>query len=127
MRDASGRVRAAALVAVALRHTRQLRDAVRERLDDMDEDAEVRAAAASALGAVCDVSSADRLTELARGLGVAGSSEEEQQVALGALVGLAALQPLDLRGRLAPLLAPSAPPSLRAAAEKALAARGACR
>jgi hypothetical protein len=127
MRDASARVRAAALVAVALRHTASLREAVRERLDDRDEDAEVRAAAAAALGAVCDASAVARLTELARGLGVVGTTEEEQQVALGALVGLAALQPPELRARLAPLLAPSAPPYVRVAAQKALAAHGACR
>ncbi|MGD0528869.1 MAG: HEAT repeat domain-containing protein, partial [Polyangiaceae bacterium] len=77
MKDASGRVRAAAIVAVALRHTAALHGVVRERLDDLDEDAEVRAAAASALGALCDASSLDRLTELARRLGVPGAEEDE--------------------------------------------------
>jgi hypothetical protein len=127
MRDPSARVRTAALVAVALRHTASLRAAVRDRLDDRDEEPEVRAAAAGALGAVCDTSSIDRLTELVRGLGVAGATEDDQQIALGALVGLAALHPADLRARLAPLLAGSVPPYVRVAAERALAARGVCR
>jgi hypothetical protein len=126
MRDAAGRVRAAAIIAVALRHTGSLRGAVRDRLDDLDEDAEVRAAAASALGALCDASSVDRLTELARRLGVPGAGEDEQPIAVGALVGLAALKPGDLRARLAPLLAKTAPPYVRAAAEKALEAPGVC-
>jgi HEAT repeat protein len=126
MRDAAGRVRAAAIVAVALRHTGALRGPVRERLDDLDEDAEVRAAAATALGALCDASSVDRLTEFARRLGVPGAGEDEQPVAVGALVGLAALKPGDLRARLAPLLSRTAPPYVRAAAEKALEARGVC-
>jgi HEAT repeat protein len=127
MRDTAGRVRAAAIVAVALRHTAALHGAVRERLDDLDEDAEVRAAAASALGLLCDGSSLDRLTELARRLGAPGAEEDEQPIAVGALVGLAALQPPDLRARLAPLLARTTAPYVRTAAEKALAARGVCR
>jgi len=127
IRDGSARVRTAALVAVALRHSGSLRAAVRDRLDDRNEEAEVRASAAAALGAVCDTSSLDRLTELARGLGAPGTAEDEQQIALGALVGLAAMHPRDLRDRLAPLLAKTAPPTVRVAAEKALAARGVCR
>ncbi|MGH7293337.1 MAG: HEAT repeat domain-containing protein, partial [Polyangiaceae bacterium] len=126
MNDPAVRVRALALHAVALRHTRALHGAVRERLDDAREDVEVRAAAAAAAGALCDDSSADRLTELARRL-AAPSSEEDQQVAFGALLGLAALHPVDLHERLAPLLARNAPPSVRTAAQNALSARGMCR
>lgn len=126
LRDSSVRVRAVALHAVALRHTRDLHEAVRERLDDPDEEPEVRAAAAAALGAVCDGSSVDRLTELASTLGVPGTAEDDQQIALGALVGLAAIHPADLRGRLSRLLGTSSPPYVRAAAAKALAAPGVC-
>jgi hypothetical protein len=75
---------------------------------------------------VCDVSSIDRLTELARQLGVPGTPEEEQQIAGAALLALAALHPADLGDRIAPLLSPKAPPDVRAAAEKAMAARGMC-
>jgi HEAT repeat protein len=127
LHDRSVGVRGAALVALARHRAGALYASIRERLEDKDEDADVRAAAAGALGAVCDMGSADHLTQLARMLGVPGTGEDVQQVALGALVGLAALQPRDLRDRLAPLLAPTAPPHARAAAEQALSARGTCR
>lgn len=127
LRDVSVSIRGSAVVALGLRRAGASHGAIRERLDDKDENTEVRAAAAHALGAVCDARSTDRLTELARELGEPGMGEEEQKVALGALVGLAALQPPDLRNRLAPLLAPAAPPHVRAAAEQALSAHGACR
>jgi hypothetical protein len=126
IKDDSAHVRLAAVLATGLRRATALKDAVRERLDDVAEDAEVRASAARTLGAVCDTSSVDRLTSLAHGVGVAGTSEEEQQICVGALVGLAALHPPDLRERLAPLLSPKAPAQVRAAAEQALTARGAC-
>jgi HEAT repeat protein len=126
LHDAAARVRGASLVALALRRAGSARKAIRERLDDENEDDDVRAIAARALGALCDLSSADRLTELARKLGVPGTSDEEQQIALGALVGLAAMQPPDLRDRLAPLLRKEAPPQVRHAAEQAIAAHGTC-
>jgi hypothetical protein len=129
LHDRGVSVRGAALVALARHRARAWHAAIRERLDDAEEDGEVRGVAARALGAVCDESSVSRLTELVRKLGVPGTSDDEQQLALGALVGLAALGPHDLRDRLAPLLAPTAPPHVRAAAGEALAgaARGACK
>ena len=48
-------------------------------------------------------------------------------VAVAALEGLAAMQPADLRDRLAPLMAETVPPTARAAAHRALEAHGACR
>jgi hypothetical protein len=66
------------------------------------------------------------LTELALPLGVPGETEEVQLVALGALQGLAALQPGDLRTRIASLLRAPARPDVQKAALKALALRGAC-
>jgi HEAT repeat protein len=127
LHDRAVSVRGGAIVALARHRARSWHRAIRERLDDAEEDGEVRGAAARALGAVCDESSVSRLTELARKLGVPGTSEDEQQLALGALVGLAALKPRDLRERLAPLLAQDAPPHVRAAAGEALASRGACK
>jgi len=127
LKDGSSRVRGAAVVALGRRRASQLHEAVRERLDDPGEDADVRASAARVLGALCDASSADRLTEYARKLGVPGSPEDEQQVALAALEGLAALQPSDLAGRLAPLRSATALPSVSNAADRALQARGLCR
>jgi hypothetical protein len=125
--DSSARVRGAAVVALARRRAASWHDAIRKRLDDPNEETEVRAAAAGALGAMCDGSSADRLTELARGLLTQPGDEDAQQLGLGALVGLAALQPKDLGSRIAPLLAQSAPANVRVAAQRAMAARSACR
>jgi hypothetical protein len=127
LRDPAGPVRGGAVVALARHRAVVWRDAIRGRLDDLLEDADVRALAASALGAVCDAGSVDRLTSLARALALPAASQDDQAVALGALAGLAGLQPRDLRERLAPLLTASAPPSVRAAAEETLATRGACR
>ncbi len=126
LHDDAARVRGASLLALALRRAGSARKAIRERLDEENEDGDVRAMAARALGGVCDASSVDRLTELARKLGVPGTSEDDQQIAVGALVGLAAMQPPDLRARLAPLLKNEAPPQVRHAAEQALAAHGTC-
>jgi HEAT repeat protein len=127
LKDASPRVRGAALVAIGRRRVATLHQQVRERLDDPGEDPDVRAAAARVLGALCDATSADRLTEYARKLGVAGSGEDEQAVALAALEGLAAMQPPDLAARIAPLRAETSPPSVSNAADRALKAHGVCR
>jgi HEAT repeat protein len=117
----------AAVFALAKRRAVPWRATIRERLDDTGEDLEVRNAAARALGALCDSDATDRLTELARALGSPATDEDAQQLGFSALVGLAALQPADLRGRLAPLLAPAAPPYARAAAQQALAAHAMCK
>ena len=126
LRDPSVRVRADAVLALARRHAASWRAAIRERLDDEYEDVEVRSAAAHALGALCDSDSRDRLTQWALVLVVPDASEERQQIAASALAALATMNPPDLRARLAPLRLPAAPPSVRAAAEQALAARGKC-
>ncbi len=118
-------VRGSVLVALARRHATRWHQAIRDRLDDDAEDIHLRAAAASALGAICDVSSTDRLTDLAHGL-ASGGSREDAPVGLGALIGLAGLHPRDLQQRVAPLLAQSAPAWARAAAQRALSARGVC-
>jgi HEAT repeat protein len=124
--DTSVRVRGTAIIALGMRRAGAWSKAMRARLDDEKEDADVRAAAARSLGAVCDASSADRLTELARGLAAFGTSEDEQEIDQAALEGLAALGPADLAKRLAPLLGPKAPPALREAASTALVARSLC-
>jgi hypothetical protein len=124
--DGSARVRGAVVLALAKRRAVSARGAVRRRLDDTTEEVEVRAAAATALGVLCDNGSVDRLVELARELSVPGADQDTQTIGLGAIMGLAAFQPRDLRGRLAPLLGPQAPPYVRAAAQQALAARAMC-
>jgi HEAT repeat protein len=124
--DGSARVRGAVVLALARRRAVSARGAVRRRLDDTTEEVEVRAAAATALGVLCDNGSVDRLVELARELSVPGADQDTQTIGLGAIMGLAAFQPRDLRGRLAPLLGPPAPPYVRVAAQQALAARAMC-
>ena len=126
LRDGSVGVRGVAVVGLARHRAGAHKAEIRALVDNADEDTDVRAAAAQALGAVCDFGSADRLTELARMLAEPSAGEEQQAVAVGALVGLAALQPSDLKSRVAPLLAPSSPAHVRAAAAQALAARSTC-
>ena len=125
--DRSARVRIAAIHALASRRAVALRDRVRQRLDDPAEDVPVRVAAAEALGALCDADSADRLGKLVLALVGVGGDADTEELALAALGGLAALHPTDLRARLAPLLAPSAAPPVRAAAERALGRPSGCR
>lgn len=127
LRDPSPRVRRSIVVALASRHAVAWRDAIRDLLADKDEDNDVRASAATALGALCDVDSTGRLTDLIRGLSVSGNDSNAEQLGLGALLGLSALHPPDLAARLAPLLANSSPPGVRAAAQQALLAKPLCR
>jgi HEAT repeat protein len=124
--DGSSDVRAAVVAALGTRRVTESRQALRERLDDKGEDTDVRAAAAQALGAVCDARSVDRLTEWAREIGEREASDEDRRIAGGALEGLATLHPKDLKARLAPLLAATAPAEARKAAEGALQAVGSC-
>jgi hypothetical protein len=127
LHDPSLNVRGGAIVALARRRAIAWRSTIRDRLDDTGEDLEIRGAAARALGALCDSDSADRLSELARALGSTATDQDAQQLGFAALVGLAALHPPDLQSRVASLLAPGAPPYARAAAQRALAARGMCK
>jgi HEAT repeat protein len=127
LRDASARIRGAAALGLGRRRATSWRDGLRSRLHDSDEDAEVRSAAASALGGVCDGESVGMLADLAGALAEPGLEEDAQQIGFGALVGLAALKPPDLKKRLAPLLKPGSPPRVRMAAEMALAARATCK
>jgi HEAT repeat protein len=124
--DGSPDVRAAVIAALGQRRVTASRQALRERLDDKDEDTDVRAAAAQALGAVCDAQSIDRLTEWAREIGVRETSDEDRRIASGAVAGLSALHPKDLKARLAPLLAAGAPAEARKAAEQVLRGTGSC-
>jgi HEAT repeat protein len=127
LHDAAVRIRVAAALGLGRRRATAWRTSLRDRVRDPDEDAEVRATAATALGSVCDGESVGVLAELASRLADPSIEGDAAQVGFGALVGLAALQPRDLKDRLAPLLKPSAPPRVRSAAEKVLSARGVCK
>lgn len=125
--DASARVRASAFGALGAHAARAHRDLAIERLDDRDEDGEVRVAAAKALGAMCDPGALDALTRAARAAASPLVTGEDLAVGAASLRALAALHPSDLRARLGPLLSAEGRAETRRAAEAALAERGACR
>lgn len=126
LEDASPRVRAAAAEALGLRHASAWAKALRKRVEAVDEDIDVRLAATMALGRLCDASSLDLLTTLARAA-VAPPSDTDTQLGAAAIGALAAIHPADLAARLAPLMQSSAPRYVNQAARAALSGRGACR
>ena len=127
LKDPSPRIRGGAVLALGKHRAASWRDRVREVLADANEEVDVRAEAAWALGAMCDVGSEDRLTRMARNLANPDVTDEARQMGLAALIALAAVKPADLGDRLSPLMAKEAPGEVRRAAEKAMAARGTCR
>lgn len=126
LEDASPRVRVASLVALGKQRAVAHVGKVRGRLDDVREDADVRAAAAQALGAMCDRSAVDRLTKLAM-LAKSPIDEADDRVGIASIEALGTLHPADLDRRLAPLRAKDARLPVRHAADRALASPGACR
>ena len=126
IRDRSRHVRAPALLALGERHVSEASKPARKRLADDDEDTNVRIAAAVAIGKLCDSSSLDMLTRIARRMADPNDLSEERDVAPAAVAALGRIHPGDLQSRLAPLLKKGAPPVARAAARAALAADGTC-
>lgn len=124
-KDPLPRVRRVAVRALGLRGATSAIALVRARAADAKEDIDVRAEALSALGSLCDAGSLASLTEQAQ-KAAAPFSEVDRKLGAGAIDALAALHPPDLRDRLAPLLAPNAPPEARQLAQRALAAPAAC-
>jgi hypothetical protein len=96
-KDEARSVRIAALAALAHRNARSQIVAVRARAFDEEESVEVRREAVAALGALCDVASADALFELAKRT---GESDAARTLALTAIVALGAIHPPDLAARL---------------------------
>lgn len=124
--DTSYRVRAPVVAALGKRNARRYAPAVRARLADDKEVAEVRGSAALALGLMCDTASLDELTEHAQKLSNPMLSPERRAIGTVALGALARIRPPDLRDRLSPLLGKDVYPLARRAAEAALSARGGC-
>ncbi|MBS2012352.1 MAG: HEAT repeat domain-containing protein [Deltaproteobacteria bacterium] len=124
--DASPRVRVAALAAFGNHRAVRQAEKIRERLDDVKEDPDVRAAAARTLGALCVQNASDRLTKLAL-LSRAPVDEADERVGMAAIEALGALHPTDLEQRLAPLRAKEVRMPVRRAAERALHEPSACR
>jgi vesicle coat complex subunit len=86
---------------------------------ELDADPYVQAAAAAALGQLCDSSSADALTEQAKKLLVFGPTERDGIVGTASLVALGRLHPKDLDARLAPFFQPDVPRFVQGAARSA--------
>jgi hypothetical protein len=123
LEDRHPKVRATALAG--LRSGAHVR-AVRARLDDTQEDADVRAAAARTLGAMCARDATDRLTKLAL-LSRSPLDDADERIGMAAIEALSALKPGDLGQRLRPLLAKDVRAPVRRAVERALAEPGSCR
>jgi hypothetical protein len=86
----------------------------------------VRAAAAQAIGALCDNSSVSALTGYAQKLADPMADANEHLVGAASLLALSDLHPADLQTRLEPLRKKGAPPQAKQAADAVLHRRGAC-
>lgn len=124
--ELSPRVRAAAIDGLGAHRARERAKDVRKRLDDESEPAFVRAASARALGAMCDATSYDRLTELAQAAASPVASEDELTIALAAISALGVAHPADVGKRLAPIDQQSVKQEIRMSARRAFMSRGTC-
>jgi hypothetical protein len=116
--DTSAEVRRPAVFALAAAGARQHLGLLRQVYED-DEDPYVQAAAASALGRLCDRHSLDALTASARKLAVLGNSERDTILARASLSALGQLNPPDLEQRLAVFFGPDVNVLARGAADLA--------
>lgn len=123
--DPSPPVRTLAIAALGERRAVRFVTLLRDRLADAEENADVRAAAARALGDVCDGRSLDVLTERAQ-RAARPSTRGELVIGTGAMHALGQLHPPDLATRLAPLLAPHVSHFVRAQAKQASETRDTC-
>jgi HEAT repeat protein len=117
--DASPEVRAAALRGLGQRGTRSAAAAIAERLRDAKEAPAVRAAAARALGDLCDMSQLDELTRAAQALLSERPSPDDVTLGSAALAALGRLHPADVEQRLAPFTDVKARPALEQMVEAA--------
>jgi HEAT repeat protein len=127
LRDGAPRVRVEVLEALGRHRANAHAEPVRERLDDEREPLEVRVAAISTLGAMCDSASLDTFTTAARRLTLPYPDRAELDLGVAAVKALAVMHPKDLERRLAPLLAKDVKASVREVATRAIAERGQCR
>ena len=126
--DPSPHVRAHVISALGAQKASGQLEKIRERLQDEDEYPMVRAAAAQAVGALCDSESLGTLTEYAHKLTDPTADPASHLVGAASLLALRALRPPDLAERLAPLQAKTAPAQARQAANAVLQRpAGACR
>jgi len=125
--DTSPEVRAAALWGLGRRGTRSAAPAIAERLADANEGPTVRAAAARALGDLCDTSQLDELTRAAHALLADRPSPDDVTLGAAALAALGRLRPADLEQRLSPFAGVKSRPLLEQMLEAARNAPERCR
>lgn len=117
--DAAPSVRRPAIHVLGIHDARAQLPAVREAFAS-DQDADVRATAATSLGLMCDRTMIDDLTKAALKFGNLYSSEADRVIGKASLNALGRLAPPDLKQRLAPFFAEGAPQIAKYAAEAAL-------
>lgn len=117
--DAAPSVRRPALHVLGIQDARAQLPVVREAFTS-DQDADVRATAATSLGLMCDRTMVDDLTQSALKFGNLYSSEADRVIGKASLNALGRLAPPDLKQRLAPFFAEGAPQIAKYAAEAAL-------
>jgi len=122
--DESPHVRAHVLLALGAHHASVELPKIRERLADQDEHPLVRAAAAQALAALCDMSSVPALTGYALKLADPMADANQHMIGAASLLALSDLRPADLEARLQPLRAKGAPVQARQAADAVLRRSG---
>lgn len=121
LEDAAPDVRAEVLRGLGERSARSAVPEITARLRDEEEVPAVRAAAASALGRMCDTSQLDELTRLSLALLAERPAPDAVSIGSAALNALGRLAPADLEQRLAPFDRVTAKPALTALVK---AARG---
>ena len=125
--DASHRVRGDALEALGRHRALSFAEPVRERAEDDHEHLDVRSRAIGALGRMCDASSLDLFTKLARRLTLPYPERVDLDLGIASVRALGAVHPADLERRLAPLLSKESKASVRDAATAAIAEPSQCR
>lgn len=125
-KEKSSPVEEAILTALAAHRARGALPAVRERFDDDREDASVRAAAARTLGALCDATYVDELTEIALHASDPMVNSEGLALTLAAIDALGAIHPKDVASRLKSLDDASVKDAVRATVKRAVAGPGTC-
>ena len=118
--DDSPHVRAHVLLALGAHHAVAELVKIRQRLADKDEHPLVRAAAAQALAALCDLDSVPALTNYALKLADPLADANQHMIGAASLLALSDLRPADLELRLRPLRAKGAPPQAKQAADAVL-------
>ncbi|CAN5316865.1 hypothetical protein BH09MYX1_BH09MYX1_04720 [soil metagenome] len=126
-KEKSSAVEEAILDAIGGHRAKSALPAVRDRFDDEREDAIVRAAAARTLGALCDLTYVDQLTEIALHASDPLVNSEGLGLTLAAIEALGAIHPKDIASRLRPLDAETVKDAVRATAKRAIAGPGTCK